>query len=113
MQTEAVFEAENLVLGDRDRRAVLVIKLVLERDDGIQAVVAARELHDDEDGVFRAGLARSRGRVGRTPEERRHGRTETEKRRGFEEIASVRHGSPWEMRNSECRIRKLRQLKFG
>ena len=107
MQTEAILEAENLILWDRDRRAVLVIKLILERDDGVEAVVAAGELHDDEDGVFRAGLARRRGRMGRTPEECRHGRAEAEKRRGFQEIASVRHGTPCgEIRNLECGMRR-------
>jgi hypothetical protein len=49
---------------------VLGVALVLEGNDGVDAVVAAVELDDDED----AAVALRRGGAGRLHQEGRHGR---------------------------------------
>ena len=51
MEAEGVAEAKGLVFRDADGRAEPVVIGVLERNDGVEAVVAAGELNDHEDAI--------------------------------------------------------------
>ena len=63
VQADRVVEPEDTVPGNADRGPETVVVVVLEGDEGIEAVVAPRQLHDDEDPLvlFRGGGARERG----------------------------------------------------
>ena len=54
VKADALFfrELEDVVFGDRDACAGAVVLGVAEGDDGVEPVVAARELHDDEDVIL-------------------------------------------------------------
>ena len=41
--------------GDADGRPIVVVATIVVRDDGVEVVVAAGKLDDDEDGVFGGG----------------------------------------------------------
>src|SRR5581483_9150822 len=83
-----------LVLGNLERRPELGVLRVGERDDGVQAVVAAGELDDDEDGVFRPRLAGLAGGPGGAAEERRHGGAEGDEAGRLQKFAAARrHGN--------------------
>ena len=80
MQADLAVDLDQPLLGQPDGLAVLGIPVVLERDDGVDAVVAAVELQDDQDatvllwsgGVRRArqeaGQRRRKGDQGRIPQ---------------------------------------------
>ena len=68
MKAEAVGRFDHLVLGDAELRPRAVVRRIAVRHDGVQAVVAARQLDDDENALrtfFDArplqGLRRQRG----------------------------------------------------
>jgi hypothetical protein len=48
----SIGERQRLALGHVDQRAGVVVVAVLEGNDGVQEVVAARELDDDQDRVL-------------------------------------------------------------
>lgn len=51
------------ILGNFQRRTKFGIFLIRIGDDGIEAIVAAGELNDDQDGILRPGLFGVRRRV--------------------------------------------------
>jgi hypothetical protein len=63
VQAHAVIQLENLARLDPESRPALVIDIVGVRDDGVQSVIAAAELEDDQDGRIASGL----GGPGRLP----------------------------------------------
>ena len=77
MQADLAVDLDQPLLGQAERLAVLRVPLVLERDDRIDAVVAAVELDDDQDAAvfLRAGGARrarqEAGQRGRQRDQRR------------------------------------------
>ena len=83
MEAKAVGDLDDLALRNPELRPRLVVLRVTERHHRIQAVIAARQLDDDEDAVrmlldARAlkGLSGERG--GRPIQDERQSRTETE-----------------------------------
>src|ERR1044072_7563289 len=83
MEAEAVGDLDDLAFGNTELRSRLVVRRIAKRDDGIQSVVAARQLDDDEDAVrvlldARAlkGLSGKRGR--RAIQEEGQSRAESE-----------------------------------
>ena len=63
MKSERVAETQGLILRDAEIGAQAVVTGVLERDDCIQSVITAGELHEDEDAavLFRARRGSERG----------------------------------------------------
>ena len=76
-----------------DGGPIFAVGFVLERDHGVQAVVAPGELHDDEDRVLRPRFARVRGGVGRACKKRRDGTPDPHKRGILHQLAAVQHGN--------------------
>jgi hypothetical protein len=115
VQADVVGQLLHLIFGNGDGRADLVVRVVLERDDGVEAVVPAGELQHDQHGVLRtACVGRSRGER-RAAEERRDRGPEPEQGRVFEEGAA-NHGR---LRFAACgvalalrRKRRSIQLEF-
>src|SRR5262249_14088265 len=70
------------------RGAVLGIERVLERDDGIEAVVSAVQLDHHEDGVLGAGLVPGRCVSGGAADEQGRGQPQGHAARASEEVAS-------------------------
>jgi hypothetical protein len=52
VERQGVRERQGLALRHMHQRAGVVVVAVLERDDRVQEVVAARKLHDDQDRVL-------------------------------------------------------------
>src|SRR5207249_11166087 len=91
VEAEVLTDALHLVLGNGKRGTELVVVVVLERDDGVEAVVAAGELHDDEAGVLGALLVGGRCGEGRAAEERRHAGAKAEERGLLQEGTASYH----------------------
>ena len=70
VQADVVVDLDDLLLGEVQRRPGLVVEVVGVGNDGVEAVVAAGHLDDDEDGVL-AGL----GGLGGVEQELRHQRS--------------------------------------
>jgi hypothetical protein len=51
MEAKAVGDFDHLALGDPDLRPGPVVRGVAERHDGVQSIIAAGQLNDDEDAV--------------------------------------------------------------
>jgi transcription antitermination factor NusA-like protein len=64
MKAEAVGDRDRVALPDPEARPGAVVIRVAVRDDGVQAVVAARKLDDDEDALGTALEARASERLG-------------------------------------------------
>ena len=73
MQAELIVDLLDLGLGLLQGRPQLGVFRIVEGDDGVQAVVAAGELDDDEDGVLGAGLVGGGSGGGRAAQEAGHG----------------------------------------
>ena len=92
MQTDLAVDLDQPLLGQPDRLAVLRVPFVLERDDRIDAVVAAVELHDDQDAAvfLRAGgVRRARQEAG---QRRRQGDQRRIPQAAGEEVSACDHG---------------------
>ena len=62
MEAEAVGGLDDLALGDSEFRPRAIVRGVAVRHDGVQAIVAARQLDDDENALgmrFDAGALRA------------------------------------------------------
>src|SRR5438105_1654455 len=92
MKTAVIVDLHHLRFAETQSWPSLLIQIVAVWDDGIQAVVAAGEFEDDENGVL-VGF----GGAGRRGEESGHGRAQGDQRRRLEavseELATVQHGS--------------------
>ena len=83
MEPEAVGDLDDLALGNPELRPRLVVGGIAERHDGVQAVIAARQLDDHEDAVGMLLDARAferlRGeRRGRAVQDERQSRADAE-----------------------------------
>src|SRR5438094_2739194 len=73
MQAELVVEFLDLCGRNAESRPQFGVLLILERDNGIETVITARELDDDQDGILGPRLVgRRRGRC-RTAQKGWHG----------------------------------------
>src|SRR5262249_53122313 len=93
VQADLVAQLDHLLLGDLKGGPRLVIEVVLERDDGVEAVVAAGEFDDDEDVIVAVAL---RGGLGGVGEQAGHQPAQGQKRQtggaATEELAAGQHG---------------------
>ena len=74
MQAHAVVQLENLAGLDPERWPALVVDIIGVRDDGVQPVIAAVKLENDQDGRIASGL----GGPGRLPPQARGRRAQRE-----------------------------------
>ncbi len=68
MEAKAVGDFDHLALGDPDLRPGPVVRRVAEGHDGVQSIIAAGQLNDDEDAV---GMLFDTGALQRLRRERR------------------------------------------
>ena len=61
VQAEMIVQLDDLPGAEAEGRARLEIEIVAKRDDGVQAVVPAAQLDDDEDVRIRLRAGRARG----------------------------------------------------
>src|SRR5262249_2782940 len=89
VEADPVVDPEDAFGGDVQPRAAFAVLVILEGDDGVEPVVAAGQLDDDED-VARGRLAHGPGGAG---EEERHAGARGHQGRGAEEVTAGRlHG---------------------
>jgi len=58
VEAEMIVETDDVLFGDADFGASFVVGVIREGDDGVEAIVAAGELHDDEHALAVAHVAR-------------------------------------------------------
>ena len=92
MKSELVADLEHLVVLDPKRRPHSVILVVRVRNDGVEPVVAAAHLEDNQDpfGIIIFDPGQRIGREGqvRLAQEKRHGGADAERRgRGLQKVA--------------------------
>ena len=73
MQADLVVDLDQPLLGQPERLAVLRIAVVPERDDRVDAVVAAVELDDDQDAAVLLGAGGAGGARQEAGQRRRQG----------------------------------------
>src|SRR5438132_12283466 len=92
MKTDVIVDPKHLFLRQGRGRASLVVEIVGIRDNGVEAVVAARHLNHDEDAIL-AGFRR----LSRSGQKLRYDRANGEQRRALQstsqELATREHGS--------------------
>src|SRR5262245_11211233 len=95
MEPQVVVDLLDLGRRDLQRRTQFGIIRILERNDGVEAVVAAVKFDDDEDGVLGPFLAERGGRQGGPVDETRNvqsPRHQAGDRRGSQKVAARGHG---------------------
>src|SRR5262249_12164069 len=90
MKTEGVVDLLELIRREFQGRAQLGVLRIRERHDGVEAIVAAGELNDNEDRIFGARLPSRWCRECRPSEESRHADAPGNQAAGFQKIASGR-----------------------
>ena len=60
-ETEVVVDGPELLLGDADMRAVLIVRVVAVGNQCVESIVAAGQFEDDQDLSVVLSLSRERG----------------------------------------------------
>src|SRR6185369_8920713 len=89
METEAVADLDHLAIGNPDMGPRAIVRGVAVRDEGVQAVVATRQLDDDEDALGVALDARALQRL-RGERSRRAGQEHRQRRADADAVQPAR-----------------------